>query len=258
MRHRFFLGGRDLEMAEIRKLLDRHARDRIEDRHLPWGAKLSQYRDELLAAARHDETPVLIELEDDLPEDAFDRRRAVVVDHHGPRAGANRPTSIEQVFGLLGLPAADWTRWLSLVAANDRAHVAGMRALGASPDEITAVRAADRAAQGVTERDEAEAVRAIAARRREGRLTVVETTGTTSSAIADRMLPELGGPGYRRLLVRMPDEVAVFADGEPISRLGALYPGSWWGGDLPNAGFWGTALASGRHNALDEVIGLLR
>ena len=51
MRHRFFLGGRDLEMAEIRKLLDRHARDRIEDRHLPWGAKLSQYRDELLAAS---------------------------------------------------------------------------------------------------------------------------------------------------------------------------------------------------------------
>ncbi len=37
-----------------------------------------------------------------------------------------------------------------------------------------------------------------------------------SSAIADRMIPALGGPGYRRLLVAMPEKVAVFADGEAI------------------------------------------
>ena len=121
-----------------------------------------------------------------------------------------------------------------------------------------AVRVADRAAQGVTAWDETEAIRAIADRRQEGRLTLVETTGTTSSAIADRMLPELGGPGYRRLLVRMPEEVAVFADGEPILRLGAMYPGSWWGGDLPKAGFWGMALPSGRDKTLFELIETLR
>lgn len=245
-------------MVAIRKLLDQHAPDRIEDRNLAWGAKRSHYRDALLASLRRGETPVLIELEDDLPEDAFDRQCAVVVDHHGPRAGADRPTSIEQVFELLALPADEWTRQLSLVAANDRAHVEGMKRLGASPDEIMAVRVADRAAQGVTAWDETEAIRAIADRRQEGRLTLVETTGTTSSAIADRMLPELGGPGYRRLLVRMPEEVAVFADGEPILRLGAMYPGSWWGGDLPKAGFWGMALPSGRDKTLFELIETLR
>ena len=150
MAYRFFLGGRDLEMVEIRRLLDRHAAGRIEDKRLAWGAALSAYREELLAALARGETPVMIELADDLLADLFDRARVIVVDHHGPLAGHDRPTSIEQVFALLGLPAAAWTRRLALVAANDRAHVAGMRALGATPDEIAEIRAADRAAQGVS------------------------------------------------------------------------------------------------------------
>ena len=154
MTHRFFLGGRDLEMVEIRRLLDRHAADRIEDKGLAWGAAVSAYHSELLAALPRGETPVLIELKDDLPADLFDRGRTVVVDHHGPLAG-HRPTSIEQIFALLDLPAEAWTRRLELVAANDRTHVAGMRALGATAGEIAEIRAADRAAQGVTAADEA-------------------------------------------------------------------------------------------------------
>ena len=154
MNRRFFLGGRDLEMLEIRRLLDRHAAGRIEDKGLAWGAALSAYREELLAALSRGETPVLIELMDDLPPALFDRGRVIVVDHHGPLAGHDRPTSIEQVFALLGLPAAAWTRHLALVAANDRAHVVGMRALGATAQEIAEIRAADRAVQGVSAADE--------------------------------------------------------------------------------------------------------
>jgi hypothetical protein len=81
---------------------------------------LSAYRTELLAALVRGATPVLIELADD----RFDRGRTVVVDHHGPLAGHDRPASIEQVFALLGLPTEAWTRRLALVAANGRAHIA--------------------------------------------------------------------------------------------------------------------------------------
>jgi hypothetical protein len=258
MNHRFFLGGRDLEMVEIRRLLDRHAAAHIEDKGLAWGAVLSAYREELLAARRRGETPVLIELADDLPAALFDRGRVIVVDHHGPLAGHHRPTSIEQVFRLLGLPAEAWTRRLALVAANDRAHVAGMRALGATAKEIAEVRAADRAAQGVSAADEAGARQAIAAPRQEGRVTLVETTSHTSSAIADLMLPELGGPGYDRLLVVMPKAVAVFADGSAIEALAAAYPGSWWGGDLPAVGYWGMALPPEQRHLVEELAARLR
>jgi hypothetical protein len=116
---------------------------------------LSAYRPELLRALARGETPVLIELADDLPAELFDRAQAVVVDHHGPLAGHDRPISIEQVFALLGLPAEAWTRHMALVAANDRAHVAGMRALGATAAEIAEIRAADRGVQGVSAADEA-------------------------------------------------------------------------------------------------------
>ena len=130
---------------------------------------------------------------------------------------------------------------MALVAANDRAHVAGLLAAGASREEMLALRAADRAAQGVSAQDEAEAHRAIAARVISGDLTETTTSSATSSAIADLMLPELGGPGYHALLVVMPGKLAAFADGAAILRLAASVPGSYWGGDLPHRGFWGTS-----------------
>jgi hypothetical protein len=258
MTYRFFLGGRDLEMVEIRRLLDCHAPGQIEDQRLAWGAALSAYREELLAALGRGETPVFIELADDLPADFFERSRTITVDHHGALAGRDRPTSLEQVFALLGLPAEAWTRRLALVAANDRAHVAGKRAFGATAEEIAEIRAADRAAQGITALDEAEALRAIAARRVEGRVTIVATAGNTSSAVADLMLPEMGGPGFARLLVAMPIKVAVFGDGAAIQALGAAYPRSWWGGDLPAEGYWGMALPASRPRIIEELVARLR
>jgi hypothetical protein len=133
-----------------------------------------------------------------------------------------------------------------------------MLAAGASAGEIAAIRAADRAAQGVSDADEAEAIRAIAARRQQGALTIVETRSTTSSAIADRMLAELGGPGYQRLLVVMPGKVGVFADGPAIVQLAKAYPKAWWGGALPQAGFWGTHVQTDDRNAITDLVSRLR
>ena len=91
----------------------------------------------------------------------------------------------------------------------------------------------------MTTADESEAARAIAARREQGLVTIIETISHTSSAIADQMLAVVGGPGYSRLLVIMPEKLAVFADGPAIHGLAAAFPGSWSGGDLPTAGYWG-------------------
>jgi len=251
----FFLGGRDLEMLEIRHLLEAHAAGQVEDLGLAWGARASAYRPGIEAALARGETPVLVELQDDLPPE-IDRARLLAVDHHGEAAA--RPTSIEQVFALLGLPPAAWTRRLALVAANDRGHVAGLLEAGATAEEVAAIRAADRAAQGVTAADEAEAGRAIATRQVSGRLTEVTTSSLTSSAIADRMLPVMGGPGHDALLVVMPGKLAAFAEGRAIQRLAAEVPGGYWGGDLPRRGFWGASRAEGAADPIERVRTILR
>src|SRR5687768_1077118 len=97
----FFLGGRDLEMATIRDWLEAHAPGRFHDRGLAWGAVASAYRAEIDAALTREDAVVLVELDDDLGlASQGPPGRVVVVDHHGDRAGADRPTSLEQVFDL--------------------------------------------------------------------------------------------------------------------------------------------------------------
>ena len=245
----YFLGGADLEMQTIAELLRRHAPDRFSDRGLAWGAKASDYADELEQVRAAGYRPVLIELPWDLPQPLGD---CVLVDHHGERAGADAATSLEQVFQRLGLPARDWTRWLALVAANDRGHIAAMQAAGASREEITAVRQADRAAQGVTAEQEAQAETAIATRRclAEGALVEVNLPHGRVAPVADRLDAALGGPGFETLVVFSPDEVNVFGPGAVIVGLDRAFPGGWCGGNLPERGFWGCA---GRALAADAV-----
>jgi hypothetical protein len=93
----FLLGGHDLEMETIAHLLGEHvAAEQIVDRQLSWGAKASDYAAEITAAARAGATPVLIELETDIPLPD----NAILIDHHNEGSGAERPTSLEQVFRL--------------------------------------------------------------------------------------------------------------------------------------------------------------
>lgn len=97
-RYEYFLGGRDLEMTTIAELLH-SVGETVHDRHLIWGAKASAYREELAAARSTGAIPVLIELTDDLGlANDIDQGHAILIDHHGDRAGKDVPTSIEQIY----------------------------------------------------------------------------------------------------------------------------------------------------------------
>jgi hypothetical protein len=241
---RFFLGGHDLEMVTIAELLrEAGLGGRVEDKHLSWGAKASAYAKEIRESLRNGETPVLIELADDLGEDAG-RSRILFVDHHGERAGAGAPSALRQIFDLAGPGRGlSWTRHCALVEANDIGHAEGLRAAGASPAEIRAIRDADRRAQGIGAGVEEESRRAIATMTWQGGLAIVNTKAHTSSAIIDFLLPEYGGPGARNLLVLMPDKAAFSGEGKVVLALSCV-PGSWCGGALPERGYWGAPRAS--------------
>ncbi len=251
-RSAFFLGGHDLEMLTIRELLVREVpADRMIDKGLAWGAKASDYRRELGQALDRGFRPVLIELEIDLP---LERSRIAVVDHHGGRAGKDRPTSLHQVFDLLGLPQERWTRWFDLVAANDRGYIPAMVEIGATRDEIIRVRAADRAAQGITAEQEAQGERAIAGAQclAGGRLTVIGLSHDRTAAVADRLAPELGGSGFENLLILGRDSVHFFGAGRLVLSLNQAFPGGWSGGSLPDRGFWGHPVPA--RDALDHLL----
>ncbi len=234
----FFLGGSDLEMQTVRGLLEESVPGRFHDKHLGWGARASAYREEIGQVLAGGHTPMLVELEDDL---GLDRARVVIVDHHGARAGSDQPTSLHQVFGLLGLPAERWTRWFALVAANDRGHIAEMARLGATAEEIRRVRATDRAAQGISREEERAGEETVrrAETLAEGRLTLVRLPHEHTATVTDRIDQALGGPGFENLLVLCPEEVNFFGSGELVAAVDRRFPGGWYGGALPQNGFWG-------------------
>lgn len=250
----FFLGGHDLEMLAIRDLLSAHAAGRFLDKGLTWGARASAYQQEIAAARARGDTPVLVELVDDLKLSGV-----ILIDHHGAAAGASTPTALEQIFALLKLPSNAWSRWLALVAANDRGHVAALRALGASPEEINRVRSADRAAQGITAAEEAAAATACehAESLAEGHLTRVRLAHGRTAAVTDRLDAELGGPGYQNLLIESPGEVNFFGEGALVQGLGQRFPTGWSGGDLPLRGFFGLRTLEPAR-VLDELLASLQ
>jgi len=234
----FFLGGSDLEMQAIRRLLEETAPGRFHDKHLGWGAGAAAYRQEIAHVLSAGLTPVLVELQDDL---GLDLGRVVIVDHHAERAGSDKPTSLQQIFALLGLPAERWTRWFALVAANDRGHIAEMLGLGATPEEIVQVRAADRAAQGISPEEERAGEEAVsyAETLAQGRLTLVRLPHAHTATVTDRFDQALGGPGFENLIVLSPEEANFFGSGELVAAIDRHFPGGWYGGALPQNGFWG-------------------
>jgi hypothetical protein len=245
----FMLGGHDLEMATIRELLSAHAPCRCLDKGLSWGAKASDYADDIRSSISLGQVPVLVELDDDLglngpAEKDGPPHRAILVDHHGRLAGKDQPTSLHQVFSLLELAPALWTRWFELVAANDRGYIPALLECGATRDEIVKVRAADRAAQGITLEQEEQGERAVRTRQvlARGRLTVVALPHNRCAAVADRLEPEMGGPGYENLLIISPGSVNIFGLGSLIIDLSREFPEGYFGGALPDRGFWGHPL----------------
>jgi hypothetical protein len=248
-RYHYFLGGRDLEMVTIRELLEGEGQV-FDDRALPWGAKASAYRGEIEAAIAAGETPVLIELDDDLGLGA----RAVHFDHHGARSGLNAPTSLHQVFELIGLPRERWTRRYDLVAANDRGWIPELRAIGASDDEIRAIREEDRRAQGVTEEEEAEAARACEAAERldDPPLFIVRLGHTRTAPVTDRIAFD-NDPSPDTLVLSQSGggdlAEANFSGNPAIVRKLAAALGGWHG-----VGFWGHGAPVPYDHEIIEVI----
>lgn len=235
----FFLGGRDLEMLEIASLV-RNAPEVavVTDDGLPWGASLSHYAARIEAAHAAGCTPVAVELRDDMPEAWGPRARLIDIDHHGARASG--PSSLRQVYRLLAQPPHGWTRRLALVEANDVNHIAGLFAAGASVAEARAIRAEDRAAQGITRSEEvAGAAAARAARPAPGTsLHVVHLPHARMATAMDPLAFETY-PDLPQALVTAPGEIAFFGNGAGVLALDAAFPGGWTGGALPANGFWG-------------------
>ena len=220
----FFLGGQDAEMCEIRKILEHH-RLTFYDKKLHWGARASAYREELLKIDK--KIPILIELKVDIPLPDH----AIIIDHHGPQAGKDQPTSIEQVAELLGLSL---NRWQKLIAANDRGWIDGLKAFGASETEIEQVRRYDRQCQGVTEAEETLAAQAIQEMEVINGIAVVRIPFRHISSVTDRLYGK-----YDDILVITPESINFSGDGKRVLKLAATFPEGWYGGNLPEKGFWG-------------------
>jgi hypothetical protein len=143
----FFLGGHDAEMDTIKSILIENyiKPENINDKNLSWGAKVSDYKKEL-SQLKENQVPVLIELTPDIPYP----ENAHVIDHHNELAGKDKKSSIEQIADLLTISL---NRWQKLISANDKDFIRGMRALGASQEEINIIRKMERDAQQITEED---------------------------------------------------------------------------------------------------------
>ena len=197
MKRIFLLGGRDLEMLTIESLLSACG-EPFCDNHLSWhNAALSAYQSQL------NEEDMFYGIE--LSEDVVPPEHYVRIDHHNDYAG--KKSSLEQVADLLNVTL---NRWQKLVAANDSAYIDGMKALGATDEEILSIRKADRNAQGVTEEEELLAQKAIDENlTKHGDLLVVKALMPIFSPICDRLYP------YRHLLVYTKRKLVFYGEGQP-------------------------------------------
>jgi hypothetical protein len=131
-----------------------------------------------------------------------------------------------------------------------------MQELGATHEEIIKVRAADRAAQGITTEQEAAGEKAAAQAETlaGGKLTIVRLPHSRTATVTDRLEPALGGPGYQNLLVVSPAQVNFFGTGSCVLELDRAFLGGWYGGGLPAKGFWGHGEPVPAEHAVVEFI----
>lgn len=233
--YHFFLGGHDAEMMEIKKILTLYG-CHIHDANLTWGAKLSAYQNDLKKLSEN-EIPILIELEQDIPLPG----RAIIIDHHGKLASADEPTAIEKIASLLNITL---TRFQQLVSANDRGHVRGMLAMGATEKEIRRIRAYDRYCQGITPQDYQFAEEAVAnLKELPPGIALIESKTKKTATIVDNIWDR-----YQTIIIKMPGEIHITGSGKLIEDLVSDYETLkeknsdivyWYGGMLPSYGFFG-------------------
>lgn len=252
------LGGQDLEMETIRQIVEPLAGLKVFDKKLAWGAKASDYTAEIKQAMKHHTPIALVELTLDIA--GLDRHSNItIIDHHGDRAGHDQPSSLRQTWQWLNLHNMpfEWTHYHDLVSVNDIAHIDGMLNFGATADEIAQIRKADRNAQGIMHGDEEQSKRDLINGYQKGPVWVVETDLMTSSAIADFAHPiYINLPSPPNLLVFLPQTTSFYGEGRLIERLKSR-PNCWFGGALPDKGFWGESTNAQPAKMRLEVLKLL-
>ena len=240
----FLLGGHDLEMMEIRRILESY-KIAFFDNNLTWNtARLSAYSNIL------SESPNAHYYGVELNEDCLPPAHYTRIDHHNDYS--DRDASVLQVAGLLGIEP---DRRMALVAANDARFIPGMLELGASQSEIEVIRRQDRAAQGVSEEDERNAELSIARSLSiYGDLQVICSLTSRFSPICDRLYP------YRRLLIYTDDVWTFYGEGktelvrsfDDLISQGKLYHG---GGDK---GYIGSCRGAFSANEILEFVNKIK
>ena len=186
-------------MVSIINILEKRRDCVVLDHHLKWeNAILSSYQEELL---QYKDNPIYgIELREDIAPPCHYHR----IDHHNE--GEGKPSSLEQVASVLNVQL---TRYQMLVAANDKGYIPAMKALLATDEEIQMIRLQDRKAQGISEKEEIEAVKAIENNlSRHGQLIVVKSKTSSFSPICDRLFP------FHSLLIYTDEEWMFYGDGK--------------------------------------------
>ena len=197
-RRLFLIGGCDLEMLTIKKMLEGRNDCVVMDKHLQWdNAHLSAYQDELVRFV--DYNIYGIELQEDISCPPNYHR----IDHHND--WADKPSSLEQVAEVLEM---ELTHYQQLVAANDKGYIPAMKALGASEEEIDDIRKKDRTAQGVTDEDDRLAEWSVCHHlSQHAGLLVVKSLTSRFSPICDRLYP------YQCLLIYTDAEWMFYGEG---------------------------------------------
>lgn len=172
----FFLGGKDAEMSRIKEIL-LIKNQKLYDKNLPWNdANLSSYKSELEALPK-DAQPVFIELKNDIqaPDNA------VNIDPVGDKWFN---ASLLQVCEMIGHTPLLLDVY---IAANDHDWIPGMQKLGASSEEISMIRQAERDSQGITKEQEEEAERAISEMETFNGLQIVRMKHSKTAPVTDRL-----------------------------------------------------------------------
>lgn len=181
MKSVFFLGGHDLEMVTIKKILDESKQEYL-DKNLSWdGACLSEYADSFTKYPPHEFQIFGIELREDVGLPANYHK----IDHHN--SFEKNPSALTQVCKLLG---RKMNKEELLIAANDERYIPGMLSIGATKEEIEIFRRKDRECQGITPEDEKYAEEALRSNtKKHFGLTYVYTKSTKFSPIVDKLFP---------------------------------------------------------------------
>ena len=261
----FLLGGADLEMDAIRSLLVAEKAEYI-DHGLSWEApSLSSYEDVLNQYSPEEYNIYGIELNNDLTFPPYNYHE---IDHHGKKDYL--PSSLEQVAALL---RHELTLEERLIAANDKGHVRGMKALlenakeaeGMSETEkermIQEIRIRDRKSQGVTPEEEVAAEKEIAQDKFfvKDNLVVFQTGLNHFSPIVDRL------SRYDRIVVFNKSKLVIYGlgchiAGAQIAETFNLKSTQVYSGGGP-LGFWGVnqgALTKDEILQIAETIKILK